>query len=225
MARILIAEDDPKQANLIRMYLEREGHSLQVVGDGRSALERCRAYRPDLAVLDVMMPVVDGFDVCRILRAESDISILLLTARTADNDKLLGLDIGADDYMTKPYNPRELAARVRVLLRRGKAAVVQRVLVAGEIEIDTARFEVRIAGRPVSLTAKEFEIMRALAVSPGDVLTRSQLIDRAFGFDRYVEERTVDAHIVNLRRKIEQDPTEPRYLQTVYGRGYRLAVP
>ncbi|WP_117214791.1 response regulator transcription factor [Allorhizocola rhizosphaerae] len=224
MSRILVAEDDPKQAALIRMYLEREGHSLHVVSDGRSALDVCRAYRPDLAVLDIMLPVVDGLDVCRILRAESGIPILLLTARTTTEDLLLGLDIGADDYMTKPYNPRELAARVRVLLRRGKAAEPAVRIVAGDIELDVARFEARVAGRPVSLTAKEFDILCALASPPGHVLSRAQIIDRAFGFDRYVEERTVDAHIVNIRRKIEPDPVEPRYVLTVYGRGYRLAA-
>ncbi len=223
MPRILVAEDDPKQAGLIRMYLEREGHSLQIVGDGRSALDRCRAYRPDLAILDIMLPEVDGLDVCRILRAESEIPILLLTARTTTNDMLLGLDIGADDYMTKPYNPRELAARVRVLLRRGKA-VPPSLISVGELELDTARFEVRVAGEPVVLTAKEFDILRALASPPGHVLTRAQLIERAFGFDRFVEERTVDAHIMNIRRKIEVNPAEPVYVQTVYGRGYRLAV-
>ncbi|WP_020520873.1 response regulator transcription factor [Catelliglobosispora koreensis] len=223
MPRILVAEDDPKQAGLIRMYLEREGHSLQIVGDGRSALDRCRAYRPDLAILDIMLPEVDGLDVCRILRAESEIPILLLTARTTTNDMLLGLDIGADDYMTKPYNPRELAARVRVLLRRGKA-VPPSLISAGQLELDTARFEVRVAGEPVVLTAKEFDILRALASPPGHVLTRAQLIERAFGFDRFVEERTVDAHIMNIRRKIEVNPAEPVYVQTVYGRGYRLAV-
>jgi DNA-binding response OmpR family regulator len=224
MSRILVAEDDPKQAHLIRLYLEREGHSLQVVSDGRSALDRCRAYRPDLAVLDIMMPGVDGLDVCRILRAESDIPILLLTARTTTNDMLLGLDLGADDYMTKPYNPRELAARVRVLLRRGKAPVSPPVIVAGDLELDPARFEARLCGQPIALTSKEFDILATLAGAPGQVFSRAQLIDRAFGFDRYVEERTVDAHIMNIRRKVEPSPAEPKYVQTVYGRGYRWAA-
>jgi DNA-binding response OmpR family regulator len=224
MSRILVAEDDTKQAHLIRLYLEREGHSLQVVADGRSALDRCRAYRPDLAVLDIMMPGVDGLDVCRILRAESDIPILLLTARTTTNDMLLGLDLGADDYMTKPYNPRELAARVRVLLRRGKAPVSPPVIVAGDLELDPARFEARLRGQPIVLTSKEFDILATLAGAPGHVFSRAQLIDRAFGFDRNVEERTVDAHIMNIRRKVEPNPAEPRYVQTVYGRGYRWAA-
>jgi DNA-binding response OmpR family regulator len=224
-ARILVAEDDPKQANLVRVYLEREGHSVLLVGDGRAALEQARARRPDLVVLDVMMPMVDGLDVCRILRSESDVPIMLLTARTTEDDMLLGLDVGADDYISKPYSPRELTARVRALLRRaGKvSAGNQKVLRVGDLEIDPGRFEVRIAGRPIVLTAKEFGILEVLAAEPGRAFTRAQIIDRAFGFDHYVLERTVDAHVMNLRRKIEEDAAEPRYVQTVYGRGYRLA--
>jgi DNA-binding response OmpR family regulator len=223
-ARILVAEDDPKQANLIRVYLEREGHSVLVVGDGRSALEQARVRKPDLVVLDVMMPQVDGLDVCRILRGESDLPILLLTARTTEDDMLLGLDVGADDYITKPYSPRELAARVRALLRRAGAVTAgnQAILKVGDLEIDPGRFEVRVGGRPIVLTAKEFGILEVLAGEPGRAFTRAQIIDRAFGFDHYVLERTVDAHVMNLRRKIEEDAAEPRYVQTVYGRGYRL---
>jgi DNA-binding response OmpR family regulator len=224
-ARILVAEDDPKQANLIRVYLEREGHSVLVVGDGRTALEQARVRRPDLVVLDVMMPQVDGLDVCRILRGESEVPILLLTARTTEDDMLLGLDVGADDYITKPYSPRELAARVRALLRRAGAVTAgnQAILQVGDLEIDPGRFEVRVGGRPIVLTAKEFGILEVLAGDPGRAFTRAQIIDRAFGFDHYVLERTVDAHVMNLRRKIEEDAAEPRYVQTVYGRGYRLA--
>jgi DNA-binding response OmpR family regulator len=196
-----------------------------LVGDGRAALEQARARRPDLVVLDVMMPMVDGLDVCRILRSESDVPIMLLTARTTEDDMLLGLDVGADDYISKPYSPRELTARVRALLRRaGKvSAGNQKVLRVGDLEIDPGRFEVRIAGRPIVLTAKEFGILEVLAAEPGRAFTRAQIIDRAFGFDHYVLERTVDAHVMNLRRKIEEDAAEPRYVQTVYGRGYRLA--
>lgn len=226
-ARILIAEDDPKQARLVQLYLEREGHSTLVVGDGRSALEQCRARRPDLVVLDIMMPKVDGLDVCRVLRTESAVPILLLTARTTEDDVLLGLDVGADDYITKPYSPRELVARVRALLRRAGvvAAGNRRVLTVGDLAVDPGRFEVWVAGRPVSLTAKEFGILEVLAAEPGRVFTRSEIIDKAFGFDHYVLERTVDAHVMNLRRKIELDPAHPRYVQTVYGRGYRMAEP
>ncbi|WP_030613723.1 response regulator transcription factor [Streptomyces sclerotialus] len=227
-ARILVAEDDVKQARLIRIYLEREGNEVQTVGDGRAAIDRARSSRPDLIVLDVMMPGVDGLDVCRILRAESQVPILLLTARTTEEDMLLGLDLGADDYLTKPYSPRELTARVRALLRRAKAAghTEPTVLTVGDLEVDTARFEVRISGEPVVLTGKEFAILTVLAGEPGRAFTRAQIIDRVFGFDQNVLERTVDAHVMNLRRKLEKGGREgARYVETVYGRGYRLAVP
>jgi DNA-binding response OmpR family regulator len=223
-ARILVAEDDVKQARLLRIYLEREGNEVQIVTDGRSAVDRARSSRPDLIVLDVMMPHVDGLDVCRILRAESRVPILLLTARTTEEDMLLGLDLGADDYMTKPYSPRELTARVRALLRRARAAgsAETAVLTAGDLEIDTARFEVRVAGEPVALTGKEFAILTVLAGEPGRAFTRAQIIDRVFGFDQNVLERTVDAHVMNLRRKLEKGRAGARYVETVYGRGYRL---
>ncbi|OIJ98928.1 response regulator transcription factor [Streptomyces colonosanans] len=225
-ARILVAEDDVKQAQLIRIYLEREGNDVQVVADGRSAIDRARSTRPDLIVLDVMMPHVDGLDVCRILRAESQVPILLLTARTTEEDMLLGLDLGADDYMTKPYSPRELTARVRALLRRSRAAEGAQadVLTVGDLEIDTARFEVRVTGSHIPLTGKEFAILTVLAGEPGRVFTRAQIIDRVFGFDQNVLERTVDAHVMNLRRKLGQGRPGAHYVETVYGRGYRLAA-
>jgi DNA-binding response OmpR family regulator len=223
-ARILVADEDPKHAQLIRLYLEREGHQVLTVGDGRAALEQARARRPDLIVLDVMMPIVDGLDVCRILRAESNVAILLVTARSSENDMLLGLDIGADDYLSKPVSPRELTARVRALLRRtGAAEGPTAVVRVGDLEVDPGRFEARVRDVPVNLTAKEFGIVELLAGEPGRVFTRGQIIDKTFGFEHDVSERTVDAHVVNLRRKIEQDPAEPRYVQTVYGRGYRMA--
>ncbi|MEV6341945.1 response regulator transcription factor [Actinoplanes sp. NPDC051851] len=222
-ARILIAEDDRKQSELLRVYLERDGHSVQVVADGRTALERCRSNAPDLVILDVMMPAMDGLDVCRVLRAESDVPIMLLTSRSTEDDILLGLELGADDYVTKPYSPRQLTARVRVLLRRtGRIAAEPEVLTVGDLVIDAARFEARVRGELVPLTPKEFGILRALAAEPGRVFSRAQIIDRAFGFDRYIVERTVDAHVMNLRRKIEDDPANPVYVQTVYGRGYRM---
>jgi DNA-binding response OmpR family regulator len=225
-ARVLVADDDPKHAQLVRLYLEREGHQVMTVGDGRAALDVARARRPDLIVLDVMMPLVDGLDVCRILRAESNVAILLVTARSSENDMLLGLDIGADDYLAKPVSPRELTARVRALLRRARAGEEPSSIVrVGDLEVDTGRFEVRVSGEPVALTAKEFGILELLAREPGRVFTRGQIIDKTFGFEHDVSERTVDAHVVNLRRKIESNPAEPRYVQTVYGRGYRMAEP
>lgn len=194
------------------------------VGDGRAALEVARSRRPDLIVLDVMMPLVDGLDVCRILRAESNVAILLVTARSSENDMLLGLDIGADDYLAKPVSPRELTARVRALLRRVRAGEEpSSIVLVGDLEVDTGRFEVRVGGDPINLTAKEFGILELLAREPGRVFTRGQIIDKTFGFEHDVSERTVDAHVVNLRRKIEANPAAPKYVQTVYGRGYRMA--
>lgn len=223
-ARVLVADDDPKHAQLIRLYLEREGHQVMTVGDGRAALEVARSRRPDLIVLDVMMPLVDGLDVCRILRAESNVAILLVTARSSENDMLLGLDIGADDYLAKPVSPRELTARVRALLRRVRAIEEpSSIVLVGDLEVDTGRFEVRVGGDPINLTAKEFGIVELLAREPGRVFTRGQIIDKTFGFEHDVSERTVDAHVVNLRRKIEVNPADPKYVQTVYGRGYRMA--
>ncbi|GLY97828.1 DNA-binding response regulator [Actinoplanes sp. NBRC 103695] len=225
-ARVLVADDDPKHAQLIRLYLEREGHQVMTVGDGRAALEMARSRRPDLIVLDIMMPLVDGLDVCRILRAESNVAILLVTARASENDMLLGLDIGADDYLAKPVSPRELTARVRALLRRtGAGEESSSIIRVGDLEVDTGRFEVRVDAEPINLTAKEFGILELLAREPGRVFTRGQIIDKTFGFEHDVSERTVDAHVVNLRRKIEANPAEPRYVQTVYGRGYRMAEP
>jgi DNA-binding response OmpR family regulator len=219
-----VADDDPKHAQLIRLYLEREGHQVLTVGDGRAALEQARARRPDLVILDVMMPLVDGLDVCRILRTESNVAIFLVTARSSENDMLLGLDIGADDYLSKPVSPRELTTRVRALLRRvGAGEDRSAPLRVGDLEVDAGRFEVRVGGTVVNLTAKEFGIIELLAREPGRVFTRGQIIDKTFGFEHDVSERTVDAHVVNLRRKIEADPAEPRYVQTVYGRGYRMA--
>jgi DNA-binding response OmpR family regulator len=225
--RILVAEDDPKQAQVIGIYLRREGHAVQLVADGRNAIEQARAYRPHLVVLDVMMPFVDGMEVCRVLRAESAVPILLLTARSTENDVLLGLDSGADDYMVKPYSPRELAARVRALLRRAGAGGAEEpaVLKVGSMELDTARFEVRVSDEQFTLTAREFAILEVLAREPGRVFTRSEIIDRAFGAAADVLARTVDVHVVSLRRKLADGSGQVRLVETVHGRGYRLAAP
>ncbi|NMO54277.1 response regulator transcription factor [Actinoplanes sp. TBRC 11911] len=224
-AYVLVAEDDPKQAELVRRYLEHEGHAVAVVGDGRAALEEVRRSAPDLMVLDVMMPRVDGLDVCRILRTESDLPVLMLTARTSEDDLLLGLDLGADDYLTKPYSPRELAARVRTLLRRTKppAKTHDPVLRVGNLQIDPVRHEVRADGTEVICTPGEFHLLEALAAEPGRVFSRDQLLRHLHGFDSYVTVRTVDVHVMNLRRKIERDPRHPVRLMTVYGIGYKLA--
>ncbi|RJL34275.1 response regulator transcription factor [Bailinhaonella thermotolerans] len=224
-AHVLVAEDDLKQAELVRRYLQREGHTVQVVHDGRAAIDEARRRPPDLIVLDVMMPRVDGLDVCRVLRAESDVAVLMLTARSTEDDLLLGLDLGADDYMTKPYSPRELMARVRTLLRRARRArdSGRETYVAGPLTVDPLRHTVTMAGAEVSCTPAEFQILRTLAAEPDRVFTREQLLEAVNGFDRYITARTVDVHVMNLRRKIEPDPRRPAHLLTVYGVGYKLA--
>lgn len=223
-ARILLAEDDPKQAELVRRYLERDGHAVAVVHDGRAAIDEARRRRPDLIVLDVMMPRVDGLDVCRVLRREGDVPIVMLTARSTEDDLLLGLDLGADDYVTKPYSPRELMARVRTVLRRSAAT---RPAEAGPIQIgaltvDVDRHEVWLAGAAVDVTPAEFKILACLAASPGRAFSRQRLLEEAFGFEHYALGRTVDVHVMNLRRKIEAVPSQPEYLLTVYGVGYKM---
>lgn len=226
-AHVVVAEDDEKQADLVRRYLEREGHEVVVVRDGRAALEQVRRRPPDLLVLDVMMPRVDGLDVCRILRAESDLPVLMLTARSSEDDLLLGLDLGADDYMTKPFSPRELMARIRSLLRRGArtapAPAPDPVLRVGALTVDPGRHEVWAHGRRIDCTPGEFRLLEVLAERPGQVFTRARILEQLHGFDRYITSRTVDVHVMNLRKKIEPHPRRARTLVTVYGVGYKLA--
>ncbi|OGO05595.1 MAG: DNA-binding response regulator [Chloroflexi bacterium RBG_13_56_8] len=223
---ILVVDDDVKTVNLVRLYLEREGYEVLGAHDGRTALEFARQHNPDLVVLDLMLPLVDGLDVCRILRAETEIPIIMLTAKSTENDKLLGLDLGADDYVTKPFSPRELAARVRAVLRRttndSLIPEVERIT-QGDLTVDFARHEVVVAGQLVRLTPSEFHLLEVLMREPNRVYTRAQLQDKAFGYDYEGLERTVDVHIMNLRRKIEPDLTCPRYVLTVYGVGYKFA--
>jgi DNA-binding response OmpR family regulator len=221
-ANVLLAEDDAKQVELLRRYLQREGHTVLVVHDGRAAIDEARAHRPDLVLLDVMMPGVDGLDVCRVLRAESDVPVMMLTARSTEDDLLLGLDLGADDYVTKPYSPRELMARVRTLLRRAQRGSGEQVYRVGGITVDPERHTVLADGREVECTPAEFRILEALAARPARVFTRAQLLQHLHGFDRFITERTVDVHVKNLRKKIEPQPQRPVRLRTVYGVGYKL---
>ncbi|WP_285746643.1 response regulator transcription factor [Lentzea sp. NBRC 105346] len=218
-AHILVAEDNENQAELIRRYLEHDGHSVVVVHDGRAAIDEARRRNPDLLVLDVMMPAVDGLDVCRALRAESDVPIVLLTARADEDDVLLGFDLGADDYITKPFRPRQMVARVRTILRRtGRARETKAtVLKVGDLVVDPIRHEVTLAGEPISLTPAEFRLLSTLAAQPQRVFTRGQLLE-----DGFITARTVDVHMMKLRRKIERDPRNPERLLTVYGIGYKL---
>ncbi|MEC3982696.1 response regulator transcription factor [Amycolatopsis sp. H20-H5] len=222
-AQIVLAEDDAKQAELVRRYLEREHHSVVVVVDGRAAIEEVRRRRPELLVLDVMLPKVDGLDVCRILRRESDVPVLMLTARSTEDDLLLGLDLGADDYMTKPFSPRELMARVRTLLRRTRLADTGTLLTIGTLTVDPVRHEVTRDGEVVDCTPGEFRLLAAMAPHPDRVFTRTQLLEHLHGYDRYITDRTIDAHVLNLRKKLERDPRKPVHLLTVYGIGYKLA--
>lgn len=224
-AKVLVADDDPRQAEVIRRYLAAEGHDALVVHDGRAALDEARRWQPDLLVLDVMMPGLDGLHVCRTLRQESDLLVLMLTARTSEDDLLLGLELGADDYLTKPYSPRELMARVRTLLRRAPRAEprpdVRRI---GRIGVDLAGRHVTVDGVEVECTRGEFAILAAMSEQPDRVFTRAQLLHHTRGIDRSSTERTIDVHVMNLRRKIEADPQRPAQLITVYGVGYKIAA-
>ncbi|MGW4753777.1 response regulator [Streptomyces chartreusis] len=225
-AHVLVAEDDEMQAELIRRSLLSEGHTATVVHDGSAALDAARRLRPDLVVLDLMLPVIDGFGVCRVLRRDDDIPVLMLTARSAEDDVLLGLELGADDYMTKPYSPRELMARIRTVLRRSGRAAGRRedpVVRAAGIAVDPERHEVRCDGAAVECTPAEFEILLARVAEPERVFSRRQLLECTRGTDRASTERAVDVHIMNLRRKTEADPRNPARLLTVFGVGYKLS--
>ena len=223
--RVLVIEDDPKAADIVRLYLERDGHDVMISHDGAQGLELARDMAPDLVVLDLLLPGLSGLDVCRALSDESDVPIIMLTALGTEGDKLRCLDLGADDYVTKPFSPRELAARVRAVLRRtGEAPALRgpQEMELGEIKIDFDKRQVRVGRSDVHLTPTEFRIFTALAREPGRVFSRSQLVDRAMGYDFDGMERTVDVHVLNLRRKIEEDYNRPEYIKTVYGIGYKF---
>lgn len=221
---ILVVDDDRKTVDLIRLYLEKDGYRVLVAYDGRQALDLARRKHPGLIILDLMLPKVDGLDVCRILRAESKTPIIMLTAKTTEEDKLAGLDLGADDYITKPFSPRELVARVRAVLRRviNEEDTGPSVMRFGDIVLDLVRHEATVQGCAVHLTPKEFRLLETFAGQPGRVFSRLELLEHAFGFDYGGFERTIDVHIMNLRKKIEPDPAQPTYIQTIYGIGYKF---
>jgi DNA-binding response OmpR family regulator len=220
---ILVVDDDKKIVELVSLYLKRDGYSVLAAYDGQEALDVARRKQPDLIVLDLLLPELDGTDVCRLLRAESRVPIIMLTARSTDEDKLLGLDIGADDYLTKPFNPRELVARVRAVLRRATPdEEPAEDIHFGDLTISFIRHAVLRQGRPINLTPTEFRLLETLVRAPGRAFSRADLLDRAFGYDYEGVERTVDVHIMNLRRKIEPEPGRPRYVVTVPGLGYRF---
>ncbi len=222
--RILVVEDDPTVSEVVTRYLEREGFVVEVAYDGAVALERALADPPELIVLDLMIPSLDGFEVCRRLRAAAPVPVIMLTARGEEADRIVGLELGADDYVVKPFSPKELVARVRALFRRvdGRDEPGD-VIRVSDLEIDIPRMRVTVDGRAVELTASEFQLLAAMAREPGRVFTRGQLLDVLHGvaFESY--ERAIDAHVKNLRRKIEPEPGVTRYVQTVYGVGYRFA--
>ncbi|TMF26954.1 MAG: response regulator transcription factor [Chloroflexi bacterium] len=224
MKRVLIVDDEPKIVALARDYLERAGFAVATAYDGKTALASARGDRPDLVVLDLGLPELDGLDVARTLRAESPVPIVMLTGRTEESDKLVGLEIGADDYVTKPFSPKELVARVRAVLRRSERPVAASDIVsAGAVTLDIPRMRVTVDERVVELTPTEFQLLATLAREPGRVFTRSQLLDAVHGIAFESYERAIDAHVKNIRRKLEPDPAHPRYLLTVYGVGYRFA--
>jgi two-component system, OmpR family, alkaline phosphatase synthesis response regulator PhoP len=222
MATILVVDDEPKITQLVRDYLESAGFRVVTAGDGREALMRAHTEHPDLVILDLGLPQLDGLDVARSLRRDGDLPIIMLTARDDETDRVIGLELGADDYVTKPFSPRELVARVRAVLRRRDRDVTDEVLRAGALTLDVPRMRLEVDGRTVELTATEFSLLTAMARQPGRVFTRSQLLDAIHGVAFEAYERAIDAHVKNIRRKIELDPHDPRHLLTVYGVGYRL---
>ena len=221
MREVLVVEDDARTAYLLQAYLERERCHVSIASDGEQALVAARRQPPDLVLLDLMLPRIDGLELCQMLRElQPRVSIIMVTARTTEDAKLDGLDAGADDYVTKPFSPRELMARVRAALRRTALEPAARLVQIGDLRLDSATHEVRKDERVVPLTPTEFKLLEALASAPGRVFTRSQLADRALGYDYQGLERTVDKHVANLRRKLDSDPG--RYIATVHGVGYKL---
>jgi len=223
--RVLIVEDDYKTADIVRLYLEKDGYEVACCHDGRDGLDAVRASPPDLVVLDLLLPGMSGLDVCRALRSEFDVPIIVLTALSTEQDKLNGLNLGADDYVTKPFSPRELAARVRAVLRRTSDEddlAGPQSLNFEDLNLDLARHVVTVGLREAHLTPTEFRILAVLMREPGRLFSRTQLVDKALGYDYEGLDRTVDVHVLNLRRKIEPDPNQPRYVRTVYGLGYKL---
>src|SRR5689334_7792494 len=226
MPTVLVVDDEPKIVQLARDYLEHAGFAVLTAGDGPSALHSAQVRRPDLIVLDLGLPGVDGLEVMRSIRASGSTPIVVVTARDTELDKLLGLELGADDYVTKPFSPRELVARVRAVLRRSErsAEPADRIEV-GDLVLDVPRLRATVEGRPVDLTPTEFAILETMGRAPGRVFTRSQLLDAVHGIAFESYERAIDAHVKNIRRKLEPEPGRPRFLLTVYGVGYRLADP
>lgn len=222
---VLIVEDDPNTLELVELYLHNDGHKVLTTQDGLEGLRLAREAHPDLVVLDLMLPGMDGLEICRTLREESEVPIVMLTARVEEDDRLAGLDMGADDYLTKPFSPRELAARVRAVLRRTARDALEQgpaELTHGDVKVDLRDHTVSVKGTEMILTPTEFRLLVLLMREPGRTFTREQIIDRVFGYDFDGFDRTVDAHVSNLRRKLEAGPESPSYIHTIYGVGYRF---
>jgi DNA-binding response OmpR family regulator len=223
MKQILVVDDEPKIAEICRDYLQRAGFTVAIAGNGADALTLARAKQPDLVVLDLGLPRLDGLDVTRALRKRSNVPIIMLTARVEESDKLIGLELGADDYVTKPFSPKELVARVRAVFRRIDAGAGQtEVIRAADVTLDVARMQAKAGSRTIDLTSTEFALLAMMMRQPGRVFTRGQLLDAVRGEDVDSLDRVIDAHIKNLRRKLEPDPGHPRYVLTVYGAGYKF---
>jgi two-component system alkaline phosphatase synthesis response regulator PhoP len=220
--KILVVDDDVKTVELVKLYLERDGYQALTAYDGIEALRLARESCPDLIVLDLMLPDIDGLEVCRILRHESDVPIIMLTAKTTDQDKLTGLGLGADDYVTKPFSPKVLVARIWAVLRRLPGERGPEEIKHGELSMNFTKHEACFSGRPLNLTSVEFKLLGVLAKEPGRVFSRARLIEESLGYDFEGFDRTIDVHILNLRRKLEPDPSNPRYIKTVYGIGYKF---
>jgi DNA-binding response OmpR family regulator len=224
MQTILVVDDEPKIVQLARDYLEHAGFAVITAGDGPSALHAAKVRHPDLVVLDLGLPGLDGLEVLRTIRGVASTPVVVVTARDAELDKLLGLELGADDYVTKPFSPRELVARVRAVLRRSaRAAEPGDHIEAGDLVLDASRMRATVRGRAIDLTPTEFSLLATMAREPGRVFTRSQLLDALHGVAFEAYERAIDAHVKNIRRKLEPEPSRPRYVLTVYGVGYRVA--
>ena len=220
--RVLVVDDDVKTVELVKLYLNRDGYRVLTAYDGLEALRLAQEAHPDLIVLDLMLPGMDGLEICRTIREDSDVPIIMLTARTTDEDKIAGLGLGADDYVTKPFSPRELAARVRAVLRRLPGERGPDEIKHGQITVNFRQHEAFLDGKPLNLTPVEFKLLGVLVKEPGRVLSREQLIEEALGYDFEGFNRTIDVHILNLRRKLEPDPAHPKYVKTVYGTGYKF---
>ncbi len=225
MSRILVVDDEAHIRELLSLYLRQEGYEVEEAQDGPAALELVRRSPPDLVILDIMLPGMDGWEVCRRLREISAVPVIMLTARDDEEDSIRGLDLGADDYVTKPFSPRQLLARVRAVLRRAGSANAedQEVITVGRVRLDYRARELYVDGRRVDCTGKEMDLLWLFMSNPRRVFTRSELLERVWGYSAYVDERTVDVHVRKLRQKVEEDPSHPRLIVTVWGVGYKFA--